>query len=142
MSIPTPGDKVIDSRDIIARLEELQDERNDIQERVEEAEEEAERIEAIEALEEWDFENEDELKRLKELSDECDGYGDWHYGETLIRREYWVEYCQQLLEDIGVLPKDLPTYIEIDWDKTADNLEADYASVNFGDDEEYLIRNC
>jgi hypothetical protein len=46
-----------------------------------------------------------------------------------------------MLEDIGVLPKDLPTYIEIDWDKTADNLEVDYASVDFGDDE-YLIRNC
>ena len=137
MSIPTPGDKVIDSRDIIARLEALRDELEAI-----EQDEDLSDEDRKEQLAEWHDDNDDEYLPLVALSDECEGYGDWQYGETLIRREYWVEYCQQMLEDIGVLPKDLPTYIEIDWSKTADNLEADYASVNFGDDEEYLIRNC
>ena len=137
MSIPTPGDKVIDSRDIIARLEALRDELEAI-----EQDEDLSDEDRKEAVAEWHDDNDDEYLPLVALNDECEGYGDWQYGETLIRREYWVEYCQQMLEDIGVLPKDLPTYIEIDWSKTADNLEADYASVNFGDDEEYLIRNC
>ena len=41
--------------------------------------------------------------------------------------------------DIGDLPKDLPAYIVIDWDKTANNIEADYTTVDY-DGVEYLIR--
>ena len=57
----------------------------------------------------------------------------------MIHRDYWVEYCQQLLEDIGYMPKDLPSWIVIDREATADNMEADYHVVDFGG-EDYLIR--
>jgi hypothetical protein len=96
---------------------------------------------ATQDTDEWDFDDEAEYETLKELIEECEGCGDWEHGETLIHRNYWVEYCQQLLEDIGYIPKDLPSWIVIDWEATADNMEADYSVVNFGD-EEYLIRSC
>lgn len=75
----------------------------------------------------------------KELVEQCECYGDWQYGEALIRRSYWAKYVQEMLEDTGDIPKDIPWYIAIDWDKTADNVEADYMSVDF-DGVEYLIR--
>jgi hypothetical protein len=128
MSTPEPGDKVIDSRDVIARFEELQSRRDMLED-------------ATQDTDEWDFDDEAEYETLKELIEECEGCGDWEHGETLIHRNYWVEYCQQLLEDIGYIPKDLPSWIVIDWEATADNMEADYSVVNFGD-EEYLIRSC
>jgi hypothetical protein len=128
MSTPKPGDKVIDSRDVIARFEELQSRRDVLED-------------ATQNTDEWDFDDEAEYETLKELIEECEGCGDWEHGETLIHRNYWVEYCQQLLEDIGYIPKDFPSWIVIDWEATADNLEYDYCVVDFGD-EEYLIRSC
>lgn len=122
-----PGDKVIDSRDVIARFEELKGEREVLED-------------DIEKVNEWDGDNGEEFKNLRDLIEECEGHDDWEHGETLIHRDYWVEYCQQLLEDIGYIPKDLPSWIVIDWEATADNIEADYSVVVFGD-EVYLIRS-
>ena len=126
-NIPTPGDNVIDSRDIIARLEELR--------------EELDELESPEAVQEWHDDNDDEYIPLVKLAEECEGYGDWEHGETLIHRSIFVEYCIDMIQDIGDLPKNIPSYIEIDWEKTAANLEADYMSVDF-DGQEYLMRNC
>ena len=108
---------VIDSRDVIERIDEL--------ENIDEAD--------------LDDAEKDELTALKALAEQCEGSGDWEYGEALIRRSYWVEYVKELLEDAGDIPKDTPWYIAIDWDKTADNIEADYTTVDF-DGVEYLIR--
>lgn len=117
---------VIDSRDVIARIEELRSEREEYQER--------DRTQPL--TESWAQANPDEaseLAALESLAEEAEGYAaDWQYGETLIRDSYFVEYCQELLEDCGDLPKDLPHYIEIDWEATARNIRMDYASVDFG----------
>lgn len=89
-----------------------------------------------------DPEDETEYKALKDFADEASGLSsDWAHGETLIRYSYWVEYVQELLEDIGNLPKDLPHYIEIDWQATARNIAVDYTTVSF-DGVEYYIRSC
>lgn len=82
-----------------------------------------------------------ELIALLALNDECENLSDWKYGETLIHASYWVDYVYDLLRECGDLPKDIPHYIEIDWDATANNIEQDYMRVDF-DGEEYLIRNC
>jgi hypothetical protein len=50
-----------------------------------------------------------------------------------------VDYCQELLEDIGDIPKGLPGYIVIDWEATAENLKADYSTVDF-DGQTYYYR--
>ncbi len=132
---------VIDSRDVIERIAELQE----LADAVSEAESEladmdnasAEEIEAAEealtdAQAEFDDDAQEELAALKSLAEEASGYAaDWEYGETLIRDSYFTEYCQQMLEDCGELPRDFPHYIEIDWEATARNIRMDYALVDF-----------
>lgn len=126
-NIPTPGDDVIDSRDIIARLEELQEELDD--------------LEAPEAIQEWHDDNDDEYLPLVKLAEECESLGDWKYGETLIHRRIFVDHVREMCVDCEYIPDNLPTWIEIDWQKTADNVEQDYTTVDF-DGHEYLIRAC
>jgi len=58
--------------------------------------------------------------------------GDW-YPLTLIRNSYFVAAMRELVQDIGDLPRDIPSYLEIDWDATAENLRVDYSSVDIGD---------
>lgn len=109
--------QVIDSRDIIERLQELEAD--------------------IENLDESDKE---ELELLRAVNEDGQNYSDWGHGETLINNSYWVEYVQELLDDTGDIPKDLPHYIVIDWEATADNIQYDYASIDVGGND-FWIRN-
>lgn len=97
-------------------------------------------INELENMENLSYGDEVLLGELKDLAYECDGLADWKYGETLIRASYWADYAQEMLEDCGDIPKDLPWYISIDWEKTADNLLVDYTEVSFGGIP-YYIRN-
>ena len=109
-------DDVIDSRNVIERIEELQGEDS------------------------LDSEGQAELKALKGLQEEAEGYSpDWSDGSTLIRDDYFTEYAEELCKDIGDLPKELPWYIEIDWEKTAFHIQQDYTEVDF-DGVKYWIR--
>ena len=155
---PSNSDDVIDSCDVIARIEELTDERDELRQAIDEA------IEALEtnaeafvhadaaplevalkdaesALATWDASDEAaELKALEALAEEAEGCAtDWTYGGTLVRDSYFVDYCREMLDDTGELPKDLPSYIVIDWEKTIENLQVDYTSVKF-DGVTYWIR--
>jgi hypothetical protein len=163
------SDDVIDSRDVIARIDELEDERQGLSDTLEEArtslQEAQEKLDGWEGadeseellasrneasktfddsrndLDEWDEDNGDELKSLKALAEEGESAtSEWPHGEILIRESYWVEYCEELVKDIGDMPKEIPSYIEIDWDKTADNIKADYSEVDY-DGVTYLIRS-
>jgi antirestriction protein len=40
------------------------------------------------------------------------------------------EFVQQLVEDIGDIPKDLPGYIHINWERTARDVMMDYSESN------------
>lgn len=134
------SDDVIDSRDVIERLESLTDERQALVDAIEEADDGEDKEAAQAALDEWQEDDGDEWQALTKLAEEAEGDApDWTYGATLIRRSYFVDAMRELCQDIGDVPEDLPAYLEIDWQKTADNLEADYTSVDF-DGQEYLIR--
>ena len=83
---------------------------------------------------------EEKLKPIKEFAEEGEGYGDWEHGETLIRESYWVEYVQQLAEDIGSVSSDAAwPYNHIDWEAAADELLIDYTTLDF-DGETYYMR--
>ena len=107
---------IIDLRDIIARFEELEKE--------------------VENLSEQEDDSiVDELATLEAILEELKGYGgdeqwrgDW-YPVTLIKDDYFVDYCQDLVSDIGDMPSEIPSYLVIDWDATADNMKQDYSSV-------------
>jgi hypothetical protein len=109
-------DNVIDSRDVIARIEEL------------------------EGNETLDSDDRKELKTLKALEDEASASPDWTYGETLIRATYFKEYAMELADDIGAIDRNAKWPLNcIDWDKAAKELSYDYIKVDFGGIE-YLIR--
>lgn len=115
------GEVVIDSRDVIARIEELETDRD------------------LALEDDQDF-DEEELDALIALREQCQDYEDWQYGATLVSWSYWEEYVRQLCEDIGDIPRNIPDYIVIDWQATADNIAQDYTEVDF-DGESYYIRN-
>lgn len=137
---PTNTDDIIDSRDIIARVRELERDMEDAAEDDDAESEVMEDGESIKVNSAFGADEYRELCALRELSDEAEGYdADWLHGACLIKEDYFPEYCQQLLSDIGDLPRDIPHYIVIDWEATAENLKADYTAVDF-DGVTYLVR--
>lgn len=154
---PTNSDDVIDSRDIIERLEELESERQDLVDAISAAQDELDTSEddtpdiralletgvayAETALNDWDGDNADELKALQALAKEGEDYAaeDWIHGATLIRESYFTDYCKDMVSDIGDMPRDIPGYIVIDWDATARNMRIDYNEIDF-DGVTYLVR--
>jgi hypothetical protein len=139
---------IVDSRNIENRIDELEELETAVTEArtaLEQAsadidDEDREELEsALESAEsDFDDDSRDELKILRDLRDDVSS-SEWRHGVTLIRRSYWVEYCEDFCKDIGDIPEEIPSYIEIDWDKTADNLEADYSTTDW-DGIEYLYR--
>lgn len=96
----------LDVRDIIARVETLESERDD----------DAESFDADDAA---------ELAALTAILDDMEGYGgdeQWRgnwYPVTLIRDSYFTEYAEELVTDCGYISKDFPHWIAVDWDATA-----------------------
>lgn len=120
---------VIDVRDIIERVEELREERDDF-----EHDEDGDRLDHDWAKA-WP-EDAEELNTLEELLGDIKGNGgdeqwegDW-YPVTLIRDSYFKDYAQELADDMGALPKEYswPSSC-IDWDQAARELRMDYTST-------------
>ena len=134
------NENVLDSRNIQERIDELEKEIE--YERAENEEEEGESKEdkKEEETEEKSPEQEELaiLLAFKEEVEQCNS--EWDFGCTLIRESYFEEFCQQELEDLGTIPKDISWYIVIDWEATAKNMEQDYSEVSF-DGVAYLVRN-
>ena len=88
--------------------------------------------------------NEDDIENYKKINAFCSDLeaeaSDYRYGEGVIHEEYFTDYTRELLVDCGYIPKDMPSWIEIDYDATAENVKADYAEVNY-DGDTYYIRN-
>lgn len=103
---------IIDVRDIIARIEE------------------------IEEIGNLDDDEKQELGCLLTIITELESVGggdeqwrgDW-FPLTLIADSYFTDYARELCEEIGDIPKELPHYIEIDWNATARNIRVDYTPV-------------
>jgi hypothetical protein len=130
------SDDVIDSRDVIARIDELEAERDEAR-----GEWDGESLtDKPDALTEWEEDFGDELLALLKLQEEAEGSPDWTYGETLIRDSYFQDYAEQLADDVGAIDSNASWPIcHIDWEAAADALKADYMSVDF-DGVEYWIR--
>lgn len=146
--VPTNSDDVIDSRDVIAHLVELDSDRAALLAAVETAKTDLTlashgdgdtggvlgvALEAAEtALQEWDDENDygPFAAFAKEGEDSAD---DWAHGVTIIREDYFTDYAKQLADDIGAVNSDANwplTYI--DWAAAARALKEDYTEIDFG----------
>lgn len=83
----------------------------------------------------------EELKLLRELAEQGEGYGDWAYGETLIHDSHFTAYAEQLAEDIGAVnPAAAWPLTHIDWEGAARDLKMDYTSIEF-DGETFWMRS-
>ena len=127
----------IDKRDLAERREALKQEILDsFLENFPHYEEMTESFEDIrfeeEEIESWKEYFEDELKEIEEIDDVENELGsEFEYGVTLVDVDDWEEYVEELLEDIGYIPKDFPSWIEIDWEATANNVKVDYTEVTY-----------
>lgn len=122
---------IIDSRDIIERLEELDSEHIDW------LTEEDGRVSE-------DWEHSEEFEALRDLAEQAESSPDWQYGEALIRDTYFTEYTKDMIEDcyhetVGQLDN-IPSFIavSVDWEETADNCMADYIEVNYSGATYYI----
>lgn len=127
-------DNVIDSRDVIARVEELQGELDGLREDLENAESEENRLSLANDLSNWLDDYQDELNDLKKLAEEgANSADDWDYGATLVRDDYFEEHAQELASDLGLVDAKAPWPNNcIDWERAARQLQQDYSSVDFG----------
>ena len=112
---------IIDIRDIIERIEELPDliEGDGCEEQCNSYREELATLVGI-------------MSELAGCGGDEQWQGDW-YPVTLISDSYFVDAMRELVQDIGDLPRDIPAYLAIDWEATANNLRADYSSVDIGE---------
>ena len=123
-------DAVIDSRDVIARIEELEGEVLNDDGVIDHSNEDADYRDKC-----------GELAALQALADEASGYAaDWPHGETLIRDSYFKAYAMELADDIGAIDNNASWPLTcIDWDQAARELQMDYSAVDF-DGVTYWIR--
>lgn len=151
---PSNSDDIIDSREVIEAIEELESEREALSDAFDEATEAAQEerdrkrprraiLKALEAAEDearsalatWDESEEaEELKQLKKLESQAEGYAsDWRHGTQLIRDSHFEDYAQELAEEIGAIDRNAswPNNC-IDWERAASELQQDYTSVDFG----------
>jgi endonuclease YncB( thermonuclease family) len=125
-------DDVIDSRDVIARIEELESDRQDL-------------MDAETALQEWDDDDGRELAALRKLAEDGESSPDWSYGESLISEGYFTKYIEELIDDCYEMPKEMNSgewpwrHVTIDYDAAADEAKQDYKELDF-DGNTYFIR--
>lgn len=132
-------DDVIDSRDVIARIEELETEQAELVEQLSNGE-----ITEADMLV-FDKEQGKELDVLRKLAEEAESSPDWIHGEVLIHEDYFTTHIEELINDCYELPKEMNSgkwpyrHITFDYEAAAEDAKADYMEVDF-DGNTYLIR--
>lgn len=120
---------VIDSRDVIERIEWLRDQCP---------------CSAALSYHEDDCaqteEERKELGKLLDLQEEAERSPDWVDGEALIRDSYFTEHAKEMADDHGLVDSKASwPNNHIDWEAAAEELQADYFPVDF-DGVQYWIR--
>jgi hypothetical protein len=131
-------DDIIDSRDIIARIEELEAELEGgtLDEKTNEY------VMVDDDGDEINMDDEyEELEVLKVLAEEAENCCSWEDGETLISDNYFEQYAVDFAEDIGAVgSEDQWPLQHIDWKAAAADLQTDYSSVDY-DGQTFWVRS-
>lgn len=112
------SDDTIDSRDVIARIEEL---RSDLESAIGDSDHDSA------------DEIRDELAPLEKLASDGESLSDWQYGVTLVRDSYFESYARDLAEDMSgeAIRNASWPFNHIDWDAAAEALKIDYTEIDF-----------
>lgn len=136
---------VLDTRDLIEKREELKEKIfNDFLECFPQYEDMTDSYDDIlmeeEEIQDWKEGWSEEIEHIEEIDSIEEEIGsEFDYGTTLIDEYDMEEYVKDLLEELGYIPKDFPSWIEIDWSATADNVKQDYSEVTY-QGTEYFYR--
>jgi hypothetical protein len=116
------GDDIIDSRDLQAELERIEGEIEVAEEAGSASEEARIELDNLRA----------ELAILREAKEEMEGYAgeSWEDGVTMVHDRYFIDYAQELADDIGAIDAKAswPNSC-IDWDRAARELQMDYTEI-------------
>lgn len=87
--------------------------------------------------------DEAELADLKRVESECQDYGNWEYGELLIKEEHFTTHISEIIEECydmkKILSGDWPyRHMTINWEAAADEARYDYIEVEINGNT-YLI---
>ena len=151
MSNIQSGNDIIDVRDIIARVEYLRGELDNLLEAILDAKhsipvmkfenDASEHTKACIAERQWRQDNSEEFRSLEELLQELSGNGgdeQWEgnwYPVTLIHESYFEQSMDELVADCYEIPKDLPSFMTITLDYDA--LKQDYTTCEFEGETHY-----
>lgn len=159
------GDDIIDSRNIINRFDELEDEYDSLVEELEDAKDElmAHRVDNLDFVENEDdplvmavadaqknldefnqsFDR-DELDTLRSIISEGEKSPDWFQGETLVRDSYFTEYIKELINDCYEMPEEVKSgnwpwkHMSINWEDAAEEAKADYFTIEIEGNTYYI----
>lgn len=119
-------DDIMDTRDITVRIQELKDEWSEVTEN----DFEDYNLSYDDLKVGLSEEDAEELLALMELQEEA-GSSYFDNEESFISDEYFTEYAQDMIKDVGYISAEVPSWIEIDWERTAQNVRMDYTSFEF-----------
>ena len=115
MSADLKYEDILNSQDVIDRMEELQDEINELLENSEEA----------------DPKIIEELKELEGFAKYASEVDDWEHEAYFIRDRNFTDYTRDLAEDCYEIPSEWP-FRCIDWKQASEELKCDYSAYDFG----------
>ena len=115
MSADLKYEDILNSQDVIDRMEELQDEINELWEKSEEAD--------PKVIEEFK-----ELEGFAKYASEVD---DWEHEAYFIRDSNFTDYTRELAEDCYEISSEWP-FRCIDWQQASEELKCDYTAYEFG----------
>lgn len=114
---------ILDSREVIERLNGLRDE----------------------YVDDLTADDKEELEELEKIEAAFNAYGDWEYGEQIIPEGEFTSYIEELIDDCYKLPKELTSgewpyrHITVDYEAAAEEAKQDYVEATaFG--VTYLMR--
>ena len=111
----------IDSFEVLDRIDELEAKR----------EEQSTSLTSEEAAELVD------LRKLDEQGKQVSR--DWEYGSLMVRDDHFVNYVRDYaVEILGIPGVDFPSFVVIDWEKTAENFKTDWNPIWFGNTLYYV----
>lgn len=85
-----------------------------------------------EEIESWKEDWQEELNQITCIDEVENEIGsEFDFGVTLIPEDDFTNYTKELLEDCGYIPNDFPSWIEIDWKATAENVKQDYSELEY-----------
>ena len=82
----------------------------------------------------------EELAELESLKEEIESNSDegFEYGIQLIHENDIDDYLYEMLIDCGYLPKDMPSWIKIEWQATYNNMKEDYNEIELNGNTFYV----